>query len=265
MKKWKLGVLLLTAALFAAGCSKEEKQDTKTEPEQPDYYVSVETDNAPYYSFDESGTASGFYVDLMNALSERAGFTYEFQSMSAVEYNAASSGNIEDSGTTDQSKELFLGTLEPEVGDNSTYVQSEPVCETGICLLVKKGQGIRKMKDLRSVSIAARADTEEAVFANYLAANYDAQSIAFQRMADVLSDVFEGYSAAMVLDQGNASLALQQDGTLNMLITSEKYFSVHRFTAAAAQGIPEDFSNALEEIRSDGTLDTLLKQYGLGA
>lgn len=266
MKKWKLGALLLTAALLAAGCSKAEKQETAPEPEQPDYYVGVEADNAPYYSTDENGTVSGFYVDLMNTLSERGGFTYEFKTMSPAEYKAAGADPTdENNGTSSQPGHLFLGTMEPEAGDTSTYARSEPVYETGLCLLVKKGQGIRKMKNLRSVSIAARAETEEAVFADDLAASYDAETIVFQDAANVISDVSQGYSGAMVLDQGKASLVLQQDGTLKLMTTSEKYFSVHRFTAAATEEIPETFSSALEEIRADGTLNALLQQYGLGA
>lgn len=293
MKKWKSGILMFMVALIMAGCSRAEEPDTKAEPEHPDYYVSVETDNAPYYSVDENGTASGFYVDLMNTLSERGGFTYEFQAMNATEYRVAGanitdgntdaastdttdgntdadstdaiSGNTDGSGATEQSGHLFLGILEPEVGDTSTFAQSEPVYATGLCLLVKKDQGIRKTKHLRSVSIAARAETEEAVFADYLAASYDAETIVFQDAANVLSDVSQGYSGAMVLDQGNASLALQQDGTLELLTTSQRYFSVHRFTATAAEGIPEELASALEELRADGTLDTLLQQHGLGA
>ncbi len=272
MKKWKSGILLFMTVLLMAGCSKTEEQAVKTEPERPDYYVGVETDNAPYYVVDENGTASGFYVDLMNTLSEYAGFTYEFQPMNAAEY-AATAGvdaaeedsDVAGADAEGQTCDVFLGTLEPEVGDLSTFVQSEPVYETGLCLLVKKGQGIRKMKKLRSVSIAARAETEEAVFVDYLAASYDAETIVFQDVANVLSDVSQGYSGAMVLDQGNASLVLQQDETLKLLTTSQRYFSVHRFTAAAAEGIPEAFASALEELRDDGTLDTLLNQHGLGA
>ena len=119
MKKWKLGALLLTAALLAAGCSKAEKQETAPEPEQPDYYVGVEADNAPYYSTDENGTVSGFYVDLMNTLSERGGFTYEFKTMSPAEYKAAGADPTdENNGTSSQPGHLFLGTMEPEAGDN---------------------------------------------------------------------------------------------------------------------------------------------------
>ncbi len=138
-EKWKLGALLLTAALLAAGCSKAEKQETAPEPEQPDYYVGVEADNAPYYSTDENGTVSGFYVDLMNTLSERGGFTYEFKTMSPAEYKAAGADPTdENNGTSSQPGHLFLGTMEPEAGDTSTYARSEPVYETGLCLLVKK-------------------------------------------------------------------------------------------------------------------------------
>lgn len=264
MKKWKLGALLFALAVMTAGCSKAEKQETAPEPEQPDYYVGVEADNAPYYSTDENGTATGFYVDLMNALSERGGFTYEFQNMSAAEYKTVDMKG-ENNDTSEQPDFVFLGTLESEDGDETAYAQSEPVYETGLCLLVKKGQGIRNMNTLRSVDIAARAETEEAVFAGYLAASYDAETIVFQNAADVLSDAAQGYSEAIVLDQGKASLALQQDDTLKLMTTSEKYFSIHRFTSAAAEGIPETFSSALEEIRADGTLDAMLQQYGLGA
>lgn len=262
MKKWKLGALFLTAVLLLAGCAKAEEQETAPEPERPDYYVGVEEKNAPYYSADENGNASGYYVDLMNTLSERTGITYEFRTVSASEYAAKvqSSSGEDASGI---SCDLFLGTLEPEVGDTSTYAQSEPVYETGLCVLAAKGQGLRKTSHLRGVTIAARAETEEAVFSDYLAARYDAETIVFQKEADVLADVSQGYLGAMILDEGNASLALQQDAGLKLLTTSGKYFSVHRFTAAADQGIPEAFASALEELSADGTLTALQQQNGL--
>lgn len=264
MKKWKYGLLLLAAALMLSGCSKEEETQTETEPERPDYYVGVEEGNAPYYVLDAEGNASGFYVELMNTLAEQTGFTYEFRAMSAAEYAAYAAVSEEgDSDAGEADCDFFLGTLVPEVGDASTYVQSEPVYETGLCLLVNRGQGIRETKDLRSVSVAARAETEEERFSRYLSAKYHADTVVFQDAAGVMSDVGQGYSQAVVLDAGSAASAMGQNANLKLLTTSEKYFSVHRFTASAGQGIPEEIAAGLAQISADGTLGALLQQAGL--
>ena len=68
---------------------------------------------------------------------------------------------------------------------------------------------------------------------------------------------------APIMLVGGVIMALQQDAGLKLLTTSGKYFSVHRFTAEADQGIPEAFASALEELSADGTLTALQQQNGL--
>ena len=106
--------------------------------------------------------------------------------------------------------------------------------------------------------------TEEAVFSEYLAASYDAETITFQNGADAFADMTEGYADAVVSDAANAALLLQQNPDTKLLLTREKYHNLHRFAGTAASGLPEEITDTLEAIRADGTLDALLSQYGLG-
>lgn len=259
MKKKYLGVLFLVAALLMTGCSETKEETQKKEPDRPDYYVGVEKDNAPYYEVKDGEEPTGLYVDLMDTLAQRAGFTYAFREMSAAEFVA----DAENADSEEKLCDFFVGTMETETGDTSTYVQSSPIYETGISLLVAKGQGIRKIEDIRSVDIASRAGTEEEMFAKYLAAKYDAATIVFQDMANVVSDMKAGYAKAIVLDAGNAAIVAAQNTNFKIITTSEKYFSIHRFTAASEKGIPEVISETLQNLQADTTLQTLLQKYGL--
>lgn len=259
MKKRYAGMLFLAAALFAAGCSETKEETTQKEPSGPDYYVGVEKENAPYYETEDGEEPTGLYVDLMDAMAQRAGFTYAFVEMSAAEFSA----DAENTDSEEKRCDFFLGTMEIKPGDASSYVQSEPVSETGLCLLVTKGQGLRDVEDVRSADIASRAKTEEETFARYLAAKYDAETIVFQDAANVLSDLEGGYAQAAVMDQGNAAIVTAQNANLKVLTTSEKYFSIHRFTATSEKGIPEEISETLQAMQADTTLQTLLQTYGL--
>lgn len=259
MKKKYVGVLFLAAALLLMGCSETKEEKTQKEPSGPDYYVGVEKENAPYYEVGDDGEPAGMYVDLMDALAQRAGFTYAFREMSTAEYIA----DAENDGSGEKSCDFFLGTVEIEPGDASAYVQSDPVYETGLCLLTANGQGLQKMKDLRSMDIASRAATEEETFARYLADKYDAETIVFQNMANVISDLKEGYAQAVVLDKGNADVVIAQDANFKILTISEKYFSIHCFTAASEKGIPETILESLHTMQADATMQTLLQKYGL--
>ena len=249
-----------TAVLFGAvllsltGCGAKEEAEKEAAPAGPDYVIGVEADNAPYYAADASGNVSGLYVDLMDCLAENAGCTYAFQTMSAAEFDAMGGEGCD----------VFLGTMEPAAGSLSDYVQTEPFCQTGLSLLVKEGTGMSQMSDLRDRTIASRADTGEEAFAGYLAARYDGETIVFPDGTEALGDLTGGYASAVVMDAGNAAARMQEDPGLQVLKTSEKYFSFHRLSAATDRGIPEELAAALAQMQTDGTMAALLQQYGLG-
>lgn len=245
--------LILFSAVALTGCGAKEEPEKK-EVVRPDYIVGAEADNAPYYSVDEEGNESGLYVDLMESLAKNTGCTWEFQTMSAAEFIAADGEDCD----------VFLGTMEPPAGNLSEYVQTQPFYQTGLSLLVKQGTGMKKMSDLRDQTIASRADTGEETFAGYLAAKYDGETIGFQNGTEAMGDLTGGYASAVVMDAGNAAVRMQADPELQIVKTSEKYFSRHCLSASAARGIPEELTTALAQMQADGTLTPLLRQYGLG-
>ncbi|MCD8018094.1 MAG: transporter substrate-binding domain-containing protein [Clostridiales bacterium] len=250
MKNTNYGMIFLMGILLLTGCS-SSNQEEEPQTESADVIIGVENDNAPCYFTDESGEPAGFYVKLMDALQKEEDFTYEFVSLSAAEYMA-----------DDASCDLYLGTIETEVGDLTDYVQSDIICETKLCLVVIKGSGVEDTDDLLDASISARAGTGEESFARYLSSEYDGESIVFQRVTDVVEDLTKGYSQAAVIDAANFSSLKQTESTLKKLKESEKYFSVHCFTASQERGIPDVIADGLAEIQSDGTLAALIQEYG---
>lgn len=216
--------------------------------EKVDYTIGVEENNAPYFSLDANGNPTGFYADLVEAIAEKQGFTYQFENMTATE--AAAGEGV--------SCDFFLGTLKEKEKQ-----QSEMFYQSKLCVVTQQGNKGKKLKNLENQSIAARASTGENDFAEYLAVKYDADSILFQTLDSTLEDMKEGYSFAAVLDAGNASTLLQQDQTLQMVKTSEKYFNEHRFTALKKDGIAKQISEGLAQIQADGTLQTFVEKYGL--
>lgn len=249
MKKTYVGMMLL-CLLLLLGCAGEKKAG-EDKGENADIIVGVEEKNAPYYSVDEKGEESGLYVDLMEELAAKGGFTYSFCPMTISGFR----------GSAGQECDVFLGNMEMERGSMAKYAQMEPFFQTALCLMVKKGSAIKEKSDLRGVSIAATAGAGEENFAEYLASKYGADSILFVNEKSCYEDFAAGYSEGLVVEDILAQKKKKKDKNFRIMITSKKYKSSHTFTARSASGIPKLLSEGMKRMKEDGSLEVLIQKY----
>lgn len=189
------GILLLC---LLAGCGSDT---AKKGSQDADYVIGVAPDNAPYYSKDENGKETGFYVNFMKELEESLGkksaFSWRFEE---VEPSAARQALSD--GTIDG----FLGDFALETGENTdrgdknTLSQSKSFYTSKSCILAAPGTKMSRLKNLKNKNIAAKAGTQEAKTAAYFAVKYEGTENAFSSMADIFADVESGYTQAVVLD-----------------------------------------------------------------
>lgn len=250
MKRIQYAGILLSCVLLLTGCSlARDKRAPQTE-QKPDIIIGVEEKNAPYYQVEENGTGSGFYVELVKLLAKKGGFSYSFCAMNPAEVSETKDNVV------------FLGTTDAEEGKQEGYVQTEPVLESGLCLVVKKKDNIKNNDDLRGISIAGIAGTGEERLANFLASRYDADSIVFVNGKSSREDFYQGYAKAIVMDERTAEQELQKNTELCIMKRSSRFFNRHCFTSAASAEILEKLSEALRLAGGDGSLEELLQKYG---
>lgn len=254
MKK-KAGLcLLFVACLLLWGCSEANKKQDNANKKEADVIVGVEGENAPYYCVGPDGNASGFYVDLMEILAENGNYSYEFKEIDPVAFQAESEN---------QSCDVFLGTMEKETGDRKTLAQTRPVCQSGVCLVVRSEEGIKKAKELKNTEIAAVASGNEAAFAQYLAVKYEADALLLSDTKTSIDDFISGASKGLVLDYNHCQSQLDALISVNILTISEKYYNFHRFTAKGQTDLLDTLENKIAALQEDGTLDRLCQSYGL--
>ena len=134
-------------------------------------------DNAPYY-YEEDGLPKGYYADFVAAMAKEEPFTYKFVPVDASSYNE---------NLSKKSIDGFIGATNASSGKN--ILASKSFYTSNICVLAPKSSNISTLKQIKDNSIAAPADTEEEVFAKYLANRYKGRAVPFLSVREALSDI----------------------------------------------------------------------------
>lgn len=190
-RKWLYmnGILLLIVCMLA-GCA-SGGQGKLEEKEKVDYSIGVVEENAPYY-YEEDGTPKGYYVDFISKLSKKKAFTYEF-----VPVDTSTCEEL----LSDKKINAFIGDSITETGQQDTFDESKSFYTSEICILSAPGSSIRSLKEIKGKNIAAVSGAEEEAAAKYLANKYEGQSVAFSSVKEALTDIKEGYSQILVVDE----------------------------------------------------------------
>lgn len=254
MKK-KLGICsLVILCCMLWGCSLPETKQKESKTEKADYIIGVEGENAPYYAVDESGNAAGFYVDLMEKLGEKGGYSFEFMEVDSSAFQATAG---------EEGCDVFLGVLKKETGDMTQLFQTSAFYQCGLCLVTRGEDAIKKCEELRNTSIDARAASDEAAFAEYLAVNYDADAVLFADGKTAWDDFTMGNGKAVVIDENTCQQFMKDTTAVNVLKTSNRYHNEHRFTAAHQNEFLMKLESGIADLQSDGTMTNLMERYGL--
>ena len=251
-KIW-IGFLMILCFMLW-GCSLSKTKQDETETEKADYIIGVEGQNAPYYVADEKGNASRLYVDLMEKLGEKGGYSFAFTEVDSSAFQATAGENGCD---------VFLGVLEKETSDMTELFQTSSFYQSGVCLVARSEDGIKKCKELRNTAIDARTASGEADFAEYLAMKYEADAVVFADGKTAWDDFIQGNTKAVVIDENNCQEFMNDNPSVNVIKTSEQYHNFHRFTAVGQTEFLAVLESGIAELQSDGTLDDFLQNYGL--
>lgn len=187
-KAFRIGITCLLLLCLLAGCQSGGKD--KKAVKKADYYIGVVDDNAPYYYKDSDGTEQGIYVAYLDNLAKEQSFTYEFVPVDAPSCE----------------QNLLTQSIDGFIGSNIINTEIKSLSETEIstanlCVLSPKEVGMRSLQGLKDKGIASLADGGEEIFAKYLANKYKAKTTTFSSVTEAKSDIENGYSQALVIDE----------------------------------------------------------------
>lgn len=222
-----------------------------------DYIIATDTSFPPFVIADEAGgnNMTGIDMDILAAVAEDQGFTYELQplgfdaALTALETEQCD-GVIAGASITEARKEIF---------DFST-----PYYDSGVVMAIKAdNEEIKSYADLKGKVIAAKRGTEGADFAASIKDEYGIADITlFDDSPMMYEDVKSGNSVACFEDYPVMGYGITTGNGLKM-VTDMEQGSSYGFAVLKGKNaeLLKKFNAGFENIKANGKYDEILDKY----
>ncbi|WP_277630415.1 amino acid ABC transporter substrate-binding protein/permease [Atopococcus tabaci] len=218
------------------------------------YTIATDVTFAPFEFQNADGEYVGIDIELLEAIAEDQGFTYDLQPMNfSAAVQALESNQVD--GV------IAAMSITPEREENFDF--SEPYIDAGPVIAVHEdNEDINAYEDLNGKTVAVKVGTTGAQFANELAEEYDIQINQFEDSANMYEDVAAGHSDAAVEDYPVMAYAIQQGLALRVATEPEQGYPVG-FAVNGGQNpeLLEMFNTGLTNVRENGTYDEIMSRY----
>lgn len=251
--RYRYCFLMLVFLCALLGCS-EKRTDEKKQPE----LVIGGTSYSPYFYRDVNGNYAGIDVDIAKELCKRIGYTPVFREFdSSEEYAALKDGTVDC---------LWCCLSMDESSMDCQWVG--PYLYTQRSIIVDADSKIESLEDLEGKRAAVQDDSiSEEIILNGTSSTLPklGQLTVFSEMGEVFSALRKGYVDAAI---GHES---------SLMVYAEDYLDEYRFLnislRSEALGIAFSKDNEaklvttveqeIQNMRSDGSLERIVKEYGL--
>lgn len=217
------------------------------------YKIATDTTFAPFEFENENGEMVGIDLDLLKAISEDQGFTYEVipvgfsaacTGLEAGEYDAVIAGM----SITDERKEK--------------YDFSDPYYDSGVGMAVAEGSDITSYEDLNGQMVAAKIGTEGCTFAESIADQYGFTVTQFEDSSSMYQDVLAGNSVACFEDYPVLGYEISRGTALSLPMDMERGSS-YGFAVLKGENpeLIEMFNAGLKNLKDSGKYDEILNTY----
>lgn len=265
IKKLLALTLACAAAASLAACGSSAPKQTASSGASSDasaagtdagktYLIATDTTFAPFEFQNESGEFVGIDMDLLKAIAEDQGFSYEIQ---VLGFDAAVQ-----SLQAGQSDAVIAGmSITPERQD--TFDFSESYFDSGVVMGIKAdNEEIKSYEDLRGKNVAVKTGTEGSAFAESIKAEYGFTTTYFKDSSNMYEDVISGNSAACFEDYPVLGYAVSQDIGLK-IVTEKEQGSSYGFAVNKGQNaeLLDMFNKGLANLKENGKYQEILDTY----
>ena len=244
-----------TAADTAAESTEAAADDTEAADAASDKVYQIATDITfkPFEFENENGEMVGIDLDLLKAIAEDQGFTYELQ---VVGFNAAVMAM--ETGAADA---VIAGmSITPE--REELYDFSDPYFESGVGCAVLSTSGATDYSDFAGMQVGAKTGTEGCKFAESIAEEYGFTVVQFDTSAMMYQDVMAGNSVACFEDYPVMGYEISQGMDLKLL---DKLESANNYGIAVMKGqnaeLIEMINAGLANLKESGKYDEIIDTY----
>ena len=217
------------------------------------FRIATDTTFSPFEFEDVDGNFTGIDVELLHAISEDQGFTFELQSLG---FDAAVTAL--ESGQADG---VIAGmSITPD--RQAKFDFSDPYFNSGIVMAVAKDSSVDSYEKLQGRTVAVKNGTEGAAFAESIADTYGFTITVFDDSSSMYQDVLSGSSAACFEDYPVIGYAISQGMKIQMV--GEKQAG-NSYGFAVKKGQNEEllnyFNEGLRNLKENGIYQEILDRY----
>ncbi len=245
--------LILAAALCTlafAGCGETAQNET------PDYVIATDKGFSPFEFQDAEGNIVGIDMDILAAIAEDQGFTYDLQyigwdSAIAACQSGQANGMIAGASITDERKE-------------SGWIFSDGYYDATQGMAVAKDSDIAGFADLNGKKVAVKNGTMSNQYAESIKDEYGFEVVTFPTSPDMYQAVLGGQVAACFDDTPILKYNIKI-GELDMKFVegTETEPAQYGFAIfdAKNQELVDKFNAGLKNIKDSGKYDEIIAKY----
>ena len=258
-KKFLAGSLTVAMVFSLAACggtdapATDEGADTAGD-EGKVYSIATDTTFAPFEFQNEAGDYVGIDIELLAAIAEDQGFTYELQPLG---FNAAVMAL--ESGQAD----AVIAGMSITEERAETFDFSDPYFDSGVVMGIKAdNEEITGYDDLAGKNVAIKIGTEGATFATSIAEEYGFTTVTFDDSSAMYMDVISGNSVACFEDYPVMGYAITQDIGLK-IVTDMEHGNSYGFAVGKELNaeLLEMFNAGLANLKENGKYQEILDTY----
>ncbi|WMI81679.1 transporter substrate-binding domain-containing protein [Anaerotignum sp. MB30-C6] len=259
-KKVSVTAMAFAMVMGLAACggsdagSADSAEATDTPTEAKNYIIATDTTFAPFEFQNEAGDYVGIDLDLLAAIAEDQGFTYELKPLgfnAAVQALEAGQADAVIAGMsiTDERKQSFDF--------------SEPYFDSGVVMgVAADNEEVKSYEDLAGKTVAIKIGTEGAAFAESIKDEYGFSTVTFDDSSAMYMDVMVGNSVACFEDYPVMGYSIAQGVELKM-VTDMEQGSSYGFAVGKEKNaeLLEMFNAGLANVKESGKYQEILDLY----
>ena len=221
-------------------------------------HFTIATDTAfrPFEYTNADGKFEGIDVDLLAAIAEDQGFTYDLNSLGWDASIAAcqagqADGMIAGASITDERKE-------------SGWIFSDGYYNASQCVSVAESSSAAGFEDLKGTTVAVKTGTQGAAYAESVKDQYGFDISYFEDSPTMYQSVIGGQCSGCFEDTPIIKAYIKQDGlALKTLDSTENDGSPYGFAVFSAdkQELVDLFNAGLANIKKNGKYDEIIAKY----
>ncbi len=247
--------ILMVACAFA-GCGSKDTGSNSDGSAKKNFVIATDKGFSPFEFEDAEGNIKGIDMDILKAISEDQGFTYDLH---YIGWDAAIA-----ECQAGQADGMIAGASITEKRQNEGWIFSDGYYEATQGMAVAKDSTITKFEDLKGKSVVVKNGTMSDEYATGIADKYGFKVVRVSTSPDMYAQVQGGQADACFDDTPILKYSIKT-GELDMkyIDGSENEPANYGFATFSKDSseLLDLFNAGLKNIRANGKYDEIIKNY----